>query len=44
MKSDQDFIGLLGIPLSTNVGITYFLDQIGLFKHVMCGSGERVVE
>ena len=44
MKSDQDFIGLLSTPFSTNVGITYYRDQIGLFKLVMCGLGERVVE
>ena len=44
MLSDQDFIGLLGIPFSTNVGITHYRDQIGLFKLVMCGYGDRVVE
>ena len=44
MKSDQDFIVLLGIPFFTNVGITYYRDQTGLFKLVMRGSGERVVK
>ena len=44
MKSDQDFIGLLGIPFSTNVGIRYYRDQISLFKLVMCGLVERVVK
>ena len=36
MQSDQDFIGLLGIPFSTNVGDTHYWDKIGLFKLVMC--------
>ena len=29
-------IGLLGIPLSSNVGDTQYWDPIGLFKLVMC--------
>ena len=44
MESDQEFIGLLGTPFSSNVGITYYRDQIGIFKLGMCGLGERVVE
>ena len=44
MKGNQDFIGFLGIPFSTNVGITCYQNQIGLFKLVMCGLGERVVK
>ena len=44
MKSNQDFIVLVGIPFSTNAGITYYRDQIGTFKLVMCGLGERVVK
>ena len=44
MKSDQDFIGLLGIPFSTYVGITYYQDQICLFKLVICVLAERVVK
>ena len=44
MKTDQAFIGLLDIPFSTNVGITYYRDQIGIFKLVMCGLGEMVVK
>ena len=37
MKSDRDFIGLLRNPFYTNVGITCYRDQIGLFKLVICG-------
>ena len=44
MKSDQDSIGLLGIPFSYIVSISHFWDQIGLFKSVMCGLGEGVVK
>ena len=44
MKRDQDSIGVICISFSTNVGLSHFWDQIGLFKFVMCGLDEGVVK